>query len=508
MSAPRKTSAPKGRNVKAQGQEPNPAAVGHESHSTSSPAGAKEMPSGWHRVQLGEIGRWFGGGTPSKSNSNFWTDGDIPWVSPKDMKTSRIADAQDRITSDAVANSATSLVEKGSVLVVVRSGILKHTLPVAITEREVALNQDLKAVTPNAGMRSDYLALALKAFERDILRTCCKSGTTVQNLAMPVFLRFQIPVAPEKEQLRIVAEIEKQFTRLDAGVASLRRVQTNLKRYRAAVLKAACEGKLVPTEAELAKKEGRSFESGETLLQRILTERRNKWTGRGKYKEPSAPDTTNLPKLPEGWAWVSPECLCQFEDNAICAGPFGTIFKAKDFRPRGIPIIFLRHVAPGHYLTHKPGFMDKEIWNELFQPYSVFGGELLITKLGEPPGVCAIYPFGLGPAMVTPDVIKLAVNPKAVFPLYLMHYFNSENARKFATGVAFGTTRLRLTIPIFRNMPIPLPPLAEQTRIVAEVERRLSVVEELETVVSANLQRATRLRQSIMQKAFSGELIS
>ena len=103
----------------------------------------------------------------------------------------------------------------------------------------------------------------------------------------------------------IVAEIEKQFTRLEAGVAGLRRVQANLKRYRAAVLKAACEGKLVPTEAELARQEGRTYETGAQLLERILTERRQKWNGKGKYKEPAKPDTTNLPALPEGWVWAN-----------------------------------------------------------------------------------------------------------------------------------------------------------------------------------------------------------
>ena len=105
--------------------------------------------------------------------------------------------------------------------------------------------------------------------------------------------------------------------------------------------------------------------------------------------------------------------------------------------------------------------------------------------------------------MVTPDVIKMSANPAAALPRFLMHYFNSQTARDFATGVAFGTTRLRLTLPIFREMPVPLPPLGEQTRIVAEVERRLSVVEELEATVTANLQRATRLRQSVLGSAFS-----
>lgn len=315
---------------------------------------------------------------------------------------------------------------------------------------------------------------------------------------------FPLPLPPLRDQRRIVAEIEKQFTRLDAGVAALKRLQANLKRYRAAVLNAACEGRLVQSEAELSKSSGTSYETGAQLLARMIGEQRRDSRLRARRQSPAH---SNLPKLPDGWAWATPEQLAEPNDhNAICAGPFGTIFKAKDFRAAGVPIIFLRHIAPGQYLKTKPGFMDESKWNQLFKPYSVFGGELLITKLGEPPGVCAIYPDDIGPAMVTPDVIKMSVNERAIARRFLMHYFNSENARRFTTGAAFGTTRLRLTIPLFREMPVPLPPRAEQKRIVDEVERRLSVADELEIAVVANLQRAKRLRQSILQRAFSGNL--
>ena len=114
-----------------------------------------------------------------------------------------------------------------------------------------------------------------------------------------------------------MAEIEKQFTRLDASVVALKRVQVNLKRYRASLLKAACEGTLVPTEAELAQSEGRDYEPADRLLERILSKRRARWDSqenrRGKYKEPVAPDTSDLPELPEGWVWATVAQVAQIQ---------------------------------------------------------------------------------------------------------------------------------------------------------------------------------------------------
>jgi type I restriction enzyme S subunit len=120
---------------------------------------------------------------------------------------------------------------------------------------------------------------------------------------------FEVDPPALDQQRRIVAEIEKQFSRLDEAVAGLQRVKANLKRYKAAVLKAAVEGHLVPTEADLSRREGRSYETGAQLLQRILETRRSQWNGKGKYKEPAAPDTNNLPELPEGWVWATVDQL-------------------------------------------------------------------------------------------------------------------------------------------------------------------------------------------------------
>ena len=462
------------------------------------------LPRTWTWATVGQLGQTTTGFTPPKQDASLF-GGDIPFFKPSDLDVGyNVREFRDSLTEAGAEHGR--VLPPLSILVTCIGATIGKT---GLARVRCTTNQQINALTVPTDLVSPhfvYWYFNTSFGQRQITENA--SATTLPILNKSRFEALPIPLAPLPEQRQIVAEIEKQSTRLEVGVAALQRVHANLKRYRAAVLKAASEGRLVPTEAELAKtgKHRSVFESGESLLARILTERRQNWNGCGKYKEPASPKTTNLPRLPDGWTWATPDQLADAGEGAICAGPFGTIFKAKDFRPVGVPIIFLRHVAPGRYLTHKPGFMDDARWKDLFHPYSVYGGELLITKLGEPPGVCAIYPVGIGPAMVTPDVMKMTPNPVAALPMFLMHYFNSQTARDFATGVAFGTTRLRLTLPIFREMPVPLPPLVEQSRIVSEVERRLSVVEELERVVSANLQRATRLRQSVLQKAFTGGL--
>lgn len=215
-------------------------------------------------------------------------------------------------------------------------------------------------------------------------------GTTISGVTKRQLLDTEFLIAPLPEQGRIVAEIEKQFTRLDAAVAAFKRLQAKLKQYRASVLKAGCEGRLVPTEAEIAEAEGREYESGDQLLERVRRENSEEPESQRRPGHPrQMRRTSSLPEIPEGWAWACPQALAEPKENAICAGPFGTIFKARDFRPSGVPIIFLRHIKAGAFLTGRPGFMDSQKWAELFKAYSVFGGELLITKLGEPPGECA-----------------------------------------------------------------------------------------------------------------------
>ncbi|MGN6584945.1 MAG: restriction endonuclease subunit S [Rhizobiaceae bacterium] len=157
-------------------------------------------------VALGDVVDIKGGGTPSKANAAFW-GGDIPWVSPKDMKRWEIEDAEDKITVEAIKRSATNLIPSDAILIVNRSGILKHTLPVGITRRPVAINQDIKALICGAHADARYIAHMVKASEPVILKWV--RATTADNFSTDNLRQLEIPLPPLPEQRRIAAILDK-----------------------------------------------------------------------------------------------------------------------------------------------------------------------------------------------------------------------------------------------------------------------------------------------------------
>ena len=310
---------------------------------------------------------------------------------------------------------------------------------------------------------------------------------------------FPIVLTSLEKQDEIVAELEKQFSRLDEAVANLQRVKANLKRYKASVLKDAVEGRLVSTEAELARREGRSFETGEQLLRRILETRKKEWVGRGNYEEPPAVETGGLTNLPSGWVWASAEQLSTF----ITKGTTPAAEKLMD----GIgDVQFLKvyNLTFDGTLNHtyKPAFVSRATHESELLRSQVLAGDVLINIVGPPLGQVSVVP----PTMAEANMNQAIARFRPIKPLstkFLAHTLMTESVMAWAIRKAKTTAgQANLTLDLCRRLPIPLPPLAEQERIVAEVDRRLSLILEVQAEVDANLKRAQALRQSVLQSVF------
>ena len=399
----------------------------------------------------------------------------------------------------------------------------KYALAQRLIGERGAGSTEFHVLRPTAGVSPHLLLYFL--FQMDVRRAARlkMKGAAGQLRVPPEFLselKFDLPPRPEQE--RIVAEIGKQFTRLDAAVAALKRAQANLKRYRAAVLKAACEGRLVPTEAELARKEGRSYETGEQLLARILKERRAKWEAdqlakmiaagkppknddwKKNYKEPEPPDTDKLPSLPEGWIWARAEQICDF----ITKGT--TPSSDKLFEGKGdVPFIKVYNLTDRGVLdfTVKPTFVEKTTHTGELARSLVLPGDVLMNIVGPPLGKVSIVPE-LFPEWNANQAVAIFRPISGLDRKYLASLLLCEDVLRWAIRRAKATAgQFNLTLEICRDLPLPLAPRSEQIRIVEGLEVCLSAAESTEHTLEADVRRADRLRQSILMHAFEGELV-
>jgi len=203
-----------------------------------------EVPSHWSVRRLKEIVRFSGGGTPSRENPAFW-NGDIPWISPKDMKSEFISSSEESITTAGLAGSASSLVPQGTLLMVVRSGILKHTIPVGINTIPVALNQDMKALHAY-GVRTDFLLRWVQGLNDRLLLAWAKQGATVESIEYDYLANTLIPHPDDGEQRAITAFLDRETAKIDALIAEQERLLELLAEKRQAVISHAVTKGLNP----------------------------------------------------------------------------------------------------------------------------------------------------------------------------------------------------------------------------------------------------------------------
>jgi len=186
------------------------------------------IPEEWEAKTLSELGTWKGGGTPSKSKEDYW-NGNIPWVSPKDFKGIHISETEDRITAKAIAESSTTLIKKDSILIVTRSGILRNYVPIAKNSVDVAINQDLNALTVNESYNSEFVFQSLRTFARQIKDGTVKVGTTVESVDFGALKKIHIPMPLLSTEQQAIAEALSDVDSLIASLKQLIIKQRNIK---------------------------------------------------------------------------------------------------------------------------------------------------------------------------------------------------------------------------------------------------------------------------------------
>ena len=445
---------------------------------------AEKLPAGWELETLGSLCEKSQYGWTTKADK---LGGDIKFLRTTDI-TPGVVDWQSvPYCMEAPADLEKYLIKDGDILIS-RTGSIGVNYLVVKPEPAVFASYLIR-FRPKKTISTKYLKYYLQspAYWRAI--NAGKKGIAVQNVNATMLSRIPVPVAPLAVQQEIVAEIEKQFSRLDEAVANLQRVKANLKRYKASVLKAAVEGRLVETEASIAQREGRSYETGEQLLQRILEERQANWAGRGKWKVPESPSADK--PLSDGWVW---SCIDQLAEVGTGATPKRD--KAVYWNDGDVPWV-TSSVVNGDYVDEASEFVTKLALAETnLTLYPV--GTLLIAMYGEGKtrGKCAELRV---PATTNQALAALQVAAPVRGYVRQFLELNYEEMRK----VASGGVQPNLNLSLIRSVCVPLPPLAEQIRIVAEVDRHLSITREVEAEIDINFKRAQALRQSVLTDAFN-----
>ena len=302
-------------------------------------------------------------------------------------------------------------------------------------------------------------------------------------------------------------------------MAELKAAQKKLGQYRQSLLKAAVEGALTAAW----RSQHTPTEKGAQLLERILTERRTRWEARQltkfaeqgkappkdwqkKYPEPVQPDTTDLSELPEGWVWASVEQVSSDERYSLSIGPFGSNLKVPDYRDAGVPLVFVRNIRSGKYGGVHTKYVTQDKALEL-GAHSIDAGDVLVTKMGEPPGDADVYPSDQPPAVITADCIKIRCWPGLMEPRLLKAIINSDVGKRQIEPMTQGVAQRKVSLGRFTSLAVPVPPADEQAFIVQAIEVADSEASEKFIAINYSLKQSTAQRQNILRAAFAGQLV-
>lgn len=449
------------------------------------------LPEGWVWARLGDLGEWFGGGTPSKKEPDYWEGGEIPWLSPKDMKSERLADVQDRITERAVKESSVRMVPRNSVAIVTRSGVLEHSVPVALVPFATTLNQDMKAVVAYSGVLPEWIAWALRRYERKILRECRKAGTTVASLSTPALMGMLVPVPPFEEQQRIVAALEENLSRLDAASVTLKKVRSRGSALQKQMVSAVISGRRRAVGSE---GDADDFISQvDKQVARVAEKKR--------WAQVWNPEVTGLYEIPAGWCWRTLGSLCLDIQ-------YGTSAKTS---PKSnvddVPVIRMGNIRGGELDLRDLKFLPAshpDIEKSVLQD-----GDLLFnrTNSAELVGKSAVYRNEMGAAVYASYLIRCRF-AEGVEPDWVNMVVNSNFGRRYiASVVTQQVGQANVNSAKMALMPIPVPPPAEQREALKVLRDWESALTRPQLAAGAAVKRTEGLKSAILRRAFNGDLV-
>ena len=461
---------------------------------------AGSLPRNWAQAPLSELATVCQGQSPPGSTYNAEGVG-LPFLQGS-AEFGELSPSPTKWCSEPVR-----VADQGDILISIRAPVG----PTNVADQRYCIGRGLAAIRASHCIEPAFLLHQIRHGVAALVDRA--TGTTFDAIGGSVLRDHSVVVAPLPEQRRVVEAIDSYLTRLDDAVASLERVQAKLKAYRASVLKAAVEGRLVPTETSLARAEKRPYEPAEALLARILKERRRRWeeaelarlTAAGKtpkddkwkarYEEPVAPETSTLSNLPEGWCWAT---VSQVAEHRL-----GKMLD-KD-KNRGTPRPYLRNANVRWFTFDLADVSEMRVQDTELDEVTVRAGDVVVCEGGEP-GRAAVWQRVDEQFVIQKALHRVRPAP-GISPWFFTYVLAAGAASgRLAKGFT-GSTIRHFTGEALHKHCVPLPPQDEQERLTEAVEDALSLLAAAEKAVETAQRRSSRLRQAILKWAFEGRLV-
>ena len=458
---------------------------------------AEVLPAGWVEKAIGDV-------CEHKIAQGEPADTPVPYIDIGSLDRGRkVIGETSKVTRQDAPTRARQWVRTGDVLVSMTRPNLNAVASVPPSMDGAVASTGFDVLRATDEVKSGWLFARVQS--RDFVEDMCRElqGVVYPAIRPKDVRRHRLPIPPLDEQDRIVASVESLLSRLNAATDTLERVRRNLSRYRASVLLAAVNGKLVPSEAELARAEGRKYETASELLTRVVVERRVRWeasgTG-GTYKEPVAPEVNALPALPEGWCWGT---LDQLLTESLTNG------RSVPTAMTGFPVLRLTALKDDGVALSEFKIGD---WTaDDAAKFLVKRGDFLVARGNgsiRRVGRGALVPRVAVPVAYPDTLIRVRVSRSAMLPRFLAILWNSDAIRAHIERAAKTTAGIfKVNQGDLARIPLPIAPVPEQHRLLAEIERRLTVADTTGASVGRDLARMMGLRHGVLRSAFRGELV-
>ena len=402
-----------------------------------------KLPEGWVVTNLQNIANWGSGGTPSRSHDEYY-NGNIPWIKTGDLGPKLITEASEYITDAGVKNSSAKYFPKGSVAIAMYGATIGKTSILGI---DATTNQACAVGTPIEGITSSIFLYYFLLNEKNAFIKKGKGGAQ-PNISQAVIKEHPLCLPPYAEQKIITEKLDTLLAQVDSTKARLEQIPQILKRFRQAVLAAAVNGKLA-----------------------------DRLDGNRHWQEQQlshvASHIVDCPHSTPKWSSEGKYCV-----------------RTTAFSPFYLDLSY-------------QGYVDEETYQNRIQRLKPEPDDILYSREGT-----------IGIACQIPKGVELCLGQRMVLirasdkisSKYLTIVLNSNNILKIVRSKTMGSTAPRINMSDIKSYPIPLPPLQEQHEIVRRVELLFAYADTIEKQVNSALTRVNSLTQSILAKAFRGEL--